>query len=700
MSEAKAEVTFEAAVQRRGRQLLSGIEPEHRVRLSPARLQEQLMKWASQDPDFRVKLLRFVDVLPALRDDAAVADHVQQYFHDEAPAAVRLGSALASARPFRPALSRLVRACVLAMAERFVGGASPRETLPRLRRLLKEGTAYTVDLLGEATLSEAEADTYLQRYLDYMTALCTIRVAGDPLITKPNVSVKLSALTSHFEPAAPAATSAAVQQRLLPLLRAARAAGVFVNVDMEQHRFRDLTQRLLADAIGTGEFAGWHDIGIVVQAYLRDATEDLERLRALADRRGAPITIRLVKGAYWDEEVVIARQESRSSPVFEDKAATDLNYERCSALLVAAYPALHPAFATHNPRTVAQAMVRLEASAIPRADAEFQMLYGMADGLRKAVREEGYRTRVYVPSGEIIPGMAYLVRRLLENTSNQSWLMNPQQEPDPEIALAAPKPEPEVAEPACAATFRNHPPAEWFRSEPRTAMQAALASVRSAFGATILPLIDGEQVATLNTDQVRPPAYPGELMAVVGRADAQHVNHAVAAAHRAFGSWRDTVPAQRASLLRRAAELMAKQRHELAATMVYECAKPWSEADGDVCEAIDFLAYYAKEAERLGRGIDLSLVPGETNQLSYEGRGVVAVIAPWNFPLSIITGMTAGALAGGCTAILNRLSKRRWLPPDWWGCCSKQVFRRESCSIFPAWVRWLAPRWSNIPRWR
>src|SRR5690606_19220618 len=203
------------------------------------------------------------------------------------------------------------------------------------------------------------------------------------------------------------------------VLRAARGLGAFVYIDMEQYRYRDLTHHVLADAIRDGEFGNWQDIGIVVQAYLKDAAGDIERLKALAIARNAPITVRLVKGAYWDEETVLAKQQSRESPVFEEKAATDANFERCTDALLDAYPALKPAFASHNPRSIAQAMVKAEARDVSRGDVEFQMLYGMAEGLRKAVHGLGYRTRVYVPSGEIIPGMAYLVRRLLENTSNE-----------------------------------------------------------------------------------------------------------------------------------------------------------------------------------------------------------------------------------------------------------------------------------------
>lgn len=646
--------SIESAIQERGRELLAAVQPEKLIVLSPSWWQERLMEWAGHDPDFRVKLLRFVDVLPALRTSAAVADHVRQYFRGESPLPVRMGSAMAGAPPFRPVLSRVVRQGVFAMSGRFIAGATPAEALPRLRELVREGTGYTIDLLGEATLSEREAAAYESRYHELIEVLArdSVNQSAPPAVRQPNVSLKLSALTAHFEPAAPRATSEAVRRRLAPLFARARELGVFVNVDMEQHRFKDLSHTIVEDALGSGDLADWDGAGVVVQAYLRSGLEDLARLRALAERRGAPLTIRLVKGAYWDEEVIVARQEGHPVPVFEVKPATDASFERCTDALAAAYPALRPAFGTHNPRSIAQAMVRCEQAGIPREDMEFQFLYGMAEGLRKAVAGMGYRTRVYVPAGEILPGMAYLVRRLLENTSNESWFMHRHEESDPAMALAPP----EASEPPPAgppARFTNHPPAEFHLPGPRQEMEAALAAARRRFGAFHPLLIGGEEVETAGEDGVRCPASPETVMARVARASREHVERAVAAAREAYPVWRDTPAAERAAALRRAADALAESRFEFAATMVYESAKPWREADADVCEAIDYLRYYAAEAERLGRGQALIEPPGETNSYHYEGRGVAAIIAPWNFPLAIITGMGSAALAAGCPAILK-----------------------------------------------
>lgn len=645
----------EDSVQARGRALLAAVEPEQLVILTPEWWQQRLMEWATADPQFRVKLLRFVDVLPTLRSAQAVADHVRQYFRDDPRLPIRVGSNAAGTAAFRPVLSQVVRRGVFAMADRFIGGASPQRALPRLRELVADGTGYTIDLLGEATLSEPEADEYQARYLDLITVLAVDAASrdGSVEIGKPNVSLKLSALTSHFEAAAPRATSNAVVRRLVPLLRAAVARGVFVNIDMEQYRFKDLVQTIAEDVLGSAEFAGWADAGIVVQAYLKDAPDDIARLKALARRRGTPLTVRLVKGAYWDEEIILAQQDNCGSPVFEDKDATDVSFERCTRLLIDSYPHLRPAFGTHNPRSISQAMVALEAAGLPREHAEFQSLYGMAEGLRKAVKGAGYRTRVYVPAGEILPGMAYLVRRLLENTSNESWLLHRHEEGDPAELLRRPQPAGTPRQNAVESAFENETPAQFHLPATRASIEAALAAMRASFGADWPLNIAGTDVMTVERSEVRCPGNPGVVIGRVAQAGLEQVEAAVSAAGGAFPAWRDTEVRERSRLLCRAADLMAARRFEFAATMVFESAKPWREADGDVIEAIDYLRYYARQAERLVPGPQITSLPGEDNQYVYEGRGVAAIIAPWNFPLAIITGMSTAALAAGCPVILK-----------------------------------------------
>jgi RHH-type proline utilization regulon transcriptional repressor/proline dehydrogenase/delta 1-pyrroline-5-carboxylate dehydrogenase len=622
--------------------------------LTPAWWQQRLLHWATSDPEFRVKLLRFVDVLPTLRSARSIADHVRQYFRDGAPGIVQTASGLASQPVFRPVLSQVVRRGVFSMADRFIAGETPEEAVPALRDLAREGVASTVDLLGEETLSDAEADAYLARYTALLETLSANAEAISPRgeqwsgVPPVNISIKLSALCAHLETAAPEYVSETARQRLRPLLRLAVHLGAFINFDVEQYRYKELVQRTFADVITDREFTDFPHIGIVVQAYLRDALQDLGWLKELAQQRGAPFSVRLVKGAYWDEERIMAAQNSWPVPVFERKEETDASFERCTDVLLAAWPDLQPAFGSHNPRSVAQAMVKARYAGRQSPDIEFQMLYGMAEGLRHAVAASGYRTRVYVPVGRVIPGMAYLVRRLLENTSNQAWF----NVGVTVASIARAEPAEDYSQRAGPA-FVNAPSAPFFEGDVRERMKAALARARRGFGARYPLLIEDRRVSDRPSSEVRYPADPVTIVGHVAQAVSEDVDTAVAAAQEAFSEWRDLPADERSEILTRAADFVERSRFELAATMVFESGKPWHEADGDVCEALDYLRYYAAEGERLSAGQQLGDYPGEYNEYFHEGRGVTAVIAPWNFPLAIITGMTVAALAGGNTAVLK-----------------------------------------------
>lgn len=647
---------IETRIQQRGRQLLAASKEREPFLLTPDWWQERMLGWATSDPEFRVKLLRFVDVLPALRSAKAVADHVRLYFREDSPALIEVGSELAGQALFRPVVSRIVREGVYTMARRFIAGETPHDAVPRLKELSKDGTAYTVDLLGEATLSEAEADTYGRRYAELIEELAS--QAPGPSdgvwqgVPRVNLSIKLSALCSQFEVAAPEHVCDIVAGRLRPLLRLARERGAFVNVDMEQYRYKDLVHYCFGSILSEPEFRDFTDVGIVVQAYLKDGEADIARLRRLAEARGAPFSVRLVKGAYWEEERIVASQNSWDVPVFEDKEATDASFERCTDALLAAWPHLRPAFGTHNPRSVAQTLAKAEAAGIEKKAIEFQMLHGMAEELREPVAKEGYRTRVYVPVGAVIPGMAYLVRRLLENTSNQAWFMRGGVETTPEEVLAAPRPKPSARLEARSG-FVNSPPARFFEPETRRSMQKALDRAKAGFGATQPLLLGDEAAVARELAEVRYPADPSLLLGRVAQATPDDASRAVRLARDAFAGWRDRPVKERADILRRAASIMESQRFDLAALMVYESAKPWHEADGDVVEACDYLRFYASEAERLMEPIAMPPVLGEENSYVREARGVVAVIAPWNFPLAIICGMSSAALAAGNCAILK-----------------------------------------------
>ena len=241
-------------------------------------------------------------------------------------------------------------------------------------------------------------------------------------IPRVNVSVKLSALYSQFDPIDPDGTSRAVRDRLRPVLREARDRGAFVNFDMEQYASKDTTIQVFEDILAEPEFRDWPDAGIALQAYLRDTEADLERLRDWAERRGTRVSVRLVKGAYWDYETIMAAQLGWPTPVWSRKWESDAAYERSTRFLLENCRWLRPAFASHNVRSLSHAMALARVMRVPPGAMEIQMLYGMADPIKRVLSHMGQRVRVYTPYGDLLPGMAYLVRRLLENTANDSFL--------------------------------------------------------------------------------------------------------------------------------------------------------------------------------------------------------------------------------------------------------------------------------------
>jgi RHH-type proline utilization regulon transcriptional repressor/proline dehydrogenase/delta 1-pyrroline-5-carboxylate dehydrogenase len=338
--------------------------------------------------------------------------------------------------PSRGPLARLVAGAAHFFAERlarkFIAGSNVHEVLDAIARLRRRSLAFTVDLLGEATITEKEADESRGEYLELIDGLSR-QVNAWPTndlidrddygpLPRVNVSVKLSALYSQLDAIDPDGSSRAVRERLRPILRAAQERHVFVNIDMEQYAVKDLTLHVFQQVLEEDEFRDWTDVGIAVQAYLRDTASDLERLAEWARLRGAPVWVRLVKGAYWDYETTVAAQAGWPSPVWTHKTETDANFERLTTFLLENRRWLRPAFGSHNIRSLAHALATADLLDVPPSGYELQMLYGMAEPVKDVLVALGRRVRVYTPYGELLPGMAYLVRRLLENTANESFL--------------------------------------------------------------------------------------------------------------------------------------------------------------------------------------------------------------------------------------------------------------------------------------
>ncbi len=635
-------------------------------------LQRRLLGQAMGDPVFKTQLFRFVDVYPSLRDQADLVRHLRAYFADGALLPRPFDRLLATGAKRLPTwlVARLTEKGMQRMGSTLIAGRDAIEALPTLRRLRRRHTAFTLDVLGEACLSEIEAQRYLQRYHELLDILppLTDRWPGDPAIDEApwgaeprlNLSLKLSSVYSQIDPADFEGSRQALVGALKPFFLKAKGRGAFLNLDVERFVHRDLTYAVFADLCLDPDLRDYPHLGVAVQAYLRDSEATITDLIRLARERATPFTIRLVKGAYWDYETILAAQEHWPPPVFLDKAETDLQFERLFALMLTAWPTLRPAVGTHNLRSIAAALALAEASGLPPRAVEIQVLHGMADSIRQAAVAQGLRVREYVPVGELIPGMAYLVRRLLENTANESCLrLTFTHCENPEMLLAPPRPaesQADKSQPGEPHAFQNEPHADFSRKEVRTAMQRALTTIQASLGRQYPLLIGGEAVETTTYIESLNPARPAQVIGRVAAAGPAEVDQAIVAAAAAFPSWRDTPASERARLLFQAAALIRQRRFELAALEILEAGKPWREADADVTEAIDFLEYYGREVLRLSPPRALSDVPGEEDYYLYEPRGVAAVIAPWNFPLAIPMGMVSAALAAGNTVIFKPAS--------------------------------------------
>ncbi len=664
-AETRSTRSDEDLVAARGNLLLARLSKPPPGYLSDS-LYNGIIDLATGGEQLKVALFRFVDTLPALKSPEAVAQHLEQYLthQDRAlpPGLTKILRTLGSTGATRRLLAFMAQQGARILARRFIAGADAAEAVVALKRLRRQNLAFTLDLLGEAVISEQEALAYQQKYLTLLRDLASLHLPNNPQtddapfdsVPKVNVSIKLSSLYSRFDPMAADATCEIVKDRLRPILSLAREQGAFINFDMEQHDFCALTQRVFQEILCEDAYRDWPDVGVVAQAYLTRTEEDLRHLADWARRRGTPVTVRLVKGAYWDYETIVAAQRGHPVPVFQRKAETDVSFERCTTLLLENWRVLRAAIATHNVRSAAHAQAAAERQGLAPRTVEYQVLFGMGEPIGRALASLGERVRVYVPLGELLPGMAYLVRRLLENSSNDSFVKHLRsKDVDAATLLADPATAIPAWDPAQTAPqpFQNEPETDFAVPQSQQQMRDALAAVRERLGGTVPIVIDGQR----EEGHLRERYDPSDTSRVASRthfATVEQAQRAIASAHRTFPQWRDTPVSERAEMLRRVAAEFGRRRFEIAAWQVYEVGKTWREADGDIAEAIDFCRFYAMEMERLAvtRRRD---VPGEWNEYFYEGRGPAAIIAPWNFPLAILTGMASAALASGNSVVMK-----------------------------------------------
>jgi proline dehydrogenase len=442
--------SLEPEIRRVGEALADGFPSGARHPLRA--IDQKAMELAERDAALRAAVFRLVDVTPACRSLDDLAEHLTGYLDEvpDRPPTVEAAMRMGASRAGRKALGVAAAAGVRHMAHRFIVGESPAAALKAIGEAWRAGIATSLDLLGEATVTEEEAEAYAGRCREAIETLSSAakrwperpmleRDSAGP-VPRVNVSVKVTALTPLMRPEAPAVGREDAARRLRPLLQVARELGAHLHVDMESVDSLETTEELLFALLDEEEFREGPSAGLVLQAYLRDSPAMLDQVLAWAESGGRrpPLTVRLVKGAYWDHEVVEARQHGWRPPVFESKAECDRNFEELTRRLLEARPRVRVAVASHNLRSVAHAIAANRAAGGDDADLELQVLRGLGDELAQALARGGFRVRSYAPVGDLVAGMAYLVRRLLENTANESFLHNWRHGAELDELLAAP----------------------------------------------------------------------------------------------------------------------------------------------------------------------------------------------------------------------------------------------------------------------
>ncbi|HSD93561.1 MAG TPA: bifunctional proline dehydrogenase/L-glutamate gamma-semialdehyde dehydrogenase PutA, partial [Methyloceanibacter sp.] len=580
------------------------------------------------------------------------------------PADLASMAQLLIARSGEPVIRQALRQAMRILGEQFVLGETIEEALVNAAEDAQQGYRFSFDMLGEAARTEEDAERYTERYAKAIRAIADR--AGHPqmrseqkLMERPGLSVKLSALHSRYQSSQEVRLAAELGPRLLGLAQAMREAWLPLTIDAEEADRLDLSLALLEPLFTEPSLAGWNGLGLAVQAYSKRALRLIDWLAGVAEATGRRLPVRLVKGAYWDSEIKWAQEAGLAGyPVFTRKVNTDVAYLAAARALLARPDCFYPQFATHNAHTIA-AIATLAGD----RDFEYQRLYGMGEALhREVVRPEslGKPCRIYAPVGGHRDLLAYLVRRLLENGANTSFVnrLADDQAPietivaDPVERAAAlqPKANPSIPLPGAlfAAERQNSLGLPLFEATVREPlvrdMQRALAEPASA-----TPIVAGKEEE--QGGEVSWITSPHDRQVVVGAcrsASPEAIDRALAAARGAADDFDRLGGEARAGMLERAADLFEADRAGLMALMVCEAGKTIANAQADLREAVDHLRYAAAEARRQCAAPCLLKGPtGEENAVSLHGRGVFACISPWNFPLAIFTGQIAGALAAG-----------------------------------------------------
>ncbi|WP_394892484.1 bifunctional proline dehydrogenase/L-glutamate gamma-semialdehyde dehydrogenase PutA [Mesorhizobium sp. AaZ16] len=543
-----------------------------------------------------------------------------------------------------PVIRKAVAAAMREMGEQFVLGRTIAEAVKRGRSMIAKGYLYSYDMLGEAARTETDALRYHRAYADAISSLNSGSNSPD-IRTNPGISVKLSALHPRYEMAQKEKMLPVMAERLLSLAVAARDARMGLNIDAEEADRLDLSLDVIERVLAAPELEGWNGFGVVVQAYGPRAAYVIDWLYALAKRLDRNIMVRLVKGAYWDTEIKRAQAFGLDGyPVFTRKVNTDVSYIACARKLLSMTDRIYPQFATHNAHTVAAIL-----SMTPDRDSfEFQRLHGMGEPLHETVRKaEGTRCRIYAPVGAHSDLLAYLVRRLLENGANSSFVHQLTDEdvkaediardPFEVVETQGPAANPAIPKPSAIFGAARSNSKGWDITDP--VVLAAIDKGRNAFaGAERWSAKPVTRAAGYGAPRpVLNPANPKDVVGLISEATAKQVSTAVRIAVEAQPAWAKRPVTERAGMLRRIADLYEAHATEFFALATREAGKSLADGVAEVREAVDFLRYYAAEAANAEAGT--------------EARGVIACISPWNFPLAIFTGQVAAALVTGNAVI-------------------------------------------------
>ena len=557
--------------------------------------------------------------------------------------------AVTARRLGKPAVRAATRQAMRLMGDHFVLGETIEAALKRAASPSGRLYRYSFDMLGEGARTSADAEAYRRRYAEAIQAIG--RTAGNAALPdRPGISVKLSALHPRYEAPQRARVMAELVPVVLELARAAKSFDLNFTIDAEEADRLELSLDVIAVVLADASLAGWDGFGLAIQAYQKRCLAVIDQVAALAERHDRRLMVRLVKGAYWDTEIKRAQERGLAGyPVFTSKAMTDLAYEAAAARLLALRPRLYPQFATHNAATVAAIAARAGTEGY-----EFQRLHGMGDALyhRLVETERGYACRTYAPVGAHRDLLAYLVRRLLENGANSSFVS---QAADPSVPIERLLQRPAALAADAAATIKS--PRDLFapsrRNSPGVELgeRAGLDALRASIAGAALPrhaasLVDGRPA----TGRARTAASPidGAPLGEITEADEAVADAAMTAAAAGWRAWAATPAARRADLLDRVADALEAERAMLLALLQAEAGKTLADALAEWREAIDFCRYYAAEGRKLfGAPLDLPGPTGESNRLTLRARGIFVAISPWNFPLAIFTGQIAAALMAG-----------------------------------------------------